>query len=409
MASAAAPAAGADVDTAAVPPSRPAFVEQGRSPVLEKAILDALKDEYRQGKAKGRGARRRAIRRFRKLTGHKGDVNSVAFDAQHIVSGSRDKTIKVWDRETGALVHTLTGHGDWVTSVALDGQHIVSGSEDKTIKVWRRPASDLASVGSMALQCAHTPLDVHFPALANQILLWGLAGLDAALCILLSTPPIDHDKLFLCHHVVSNPAAAPLVSILARFLGRPLADLVDPYTGRTVYESSAKPVKRAFDEQIELLGRYRAQPGIPAYASATCIVVKAEDLAGGAIDSEDDGGDSSSSNRVSVVLKFMKDPRTFAKEVESRTLDLDPSAVMPLVASYSEDDLRAAVARHDDRRFDGFPCMVALPFADRNLEQIYQSERLSFGASSVLLREIVENVAKMHEKGLVHGDIKPKK
>ena len=117
----------------------------------------------------------------------------------------------------------------------------------------------------------------------------------------------------------------------------------------------------------------------------------------------------SSSNRVSVVLKFMKDPRTFAKEVESRTLDLDPSAVMPLVASYSEDDLRAAVARHDDRRFDGFPCMVALPFADRNLEQIYQSERLSFGASSVLLREMVENVAKMHEKGLVHGDIKPKK
>ena len=67
----------------------------------------------------------------------------------------------------------------------------------------------------------------------------------------------------------------------------------------------------------------------------------------------------------------------------------------------------AAVARHDERRFDGFPCMVALPFADRNLEQIYQSERLSFGASSVLLREMVENVAKMHEKGLVHGDIKP--
>ena len=408
MASAAAPAAGADVDTAAVPPSRPAFVEQGRSPVLEKAILDALKDEHKQGKAKGRGARRRLIRRFRKLTGHKGSVYSVAFDAQHIVSGLDDKTIKVWDRETGALVHTLTGHEGWVTSVALDGQHIVSGSEDKTIKVWRRPASDLASVGSIALQCASAPHDAHFPALANQILLWGLAGLDAALSILLSTSPNDHDKLFLCHHVVSNPAAAPLVSILARFLGRPLADLVDPYTGRTVYESSAKPVKRAFDEQIELLGRYRAQPGIPAYASATCIVVKAEDLAGGASDSED-GGDSSSSNRVSVVLKFMKDPRTFAKEVESRTLDLDPSAVMPLVASYSEDELRAAVARHDDRRFDGFPCMVALPFADRNLEQIYQSERLSFGASTVLLREMVENVAKMHEKGLVHGDIKPKK
>ena len=33
---------------------------------------------------------------------------------------------------------TLTGHSNWVTSVAYspDGKHIVSGSYDSTVKVW---------------------------------------------------------------------------------------------------------------------------------------------------------------------------------------------------------------------------------------------------------------------------------
>ena len=114
-------------------------VEQGRSADLEQAILRALeKSSSGAGTftGKGSGARRRAIRRFRNLTGHEGDVLSVALDGQRIVSGSSDNTIKVWDLETGALLHTLTGHEGSVLSVALDGQRIVSGSQDNTVKVW---------------------------------------------------------------------------------------------------------------------------------------------------------------------------------------------------------------------------------------------------------------------------------
>ena len=100
------------------------------------------------------------------------------------------------------------------------------------------------------------------------------------------------------------------------------------------------------------------------------------------------------STEIPVVLKFMKDPRTFA-EVEARTLDLDPSAVMP---SWRPTRKTSSAPRRPPRRpaLRCFPCMVALPFADRNLEQIYQSERLAF-APRVLLREIVENVAKIRE------------
>ncbi len=55
-----------------------------------------------------------------------------------IVSGSGDKTIKVWDVSTGACLRTLQGHTDYVFSVCVspDGSKIVSGSGDKTIKVW---------------------------------------------------------------------------------------------------------------------------------------------------------------------------------------------------------------------------------------------------------------------------------
>ncbi|CCM05582.1 uncharacterized protein FIBRA_07810 [Fibroporia radiculosa] len=73
--------------------------------------------------------------------GHTGGVLSVAFspDGRHIVSGSRDNTIRVWDAQAGAqLLPAFDGHTSWVTSVAFspDGRYIVSGSFGGTIRVW---------------------------------------------------------------------------------------------------------------------------------------------------------------------------------------------------------------------------------------------------------------------------------
>ncbi|KAI5118071.1 hypothetical protein M0805_003660 [Coniferiporia weirii] len=75
------------------------------------------------------------------LTGHSGSVNSVAYspDGIHIVSGSADNTLRIWDSQTGsAMGEPLTGHSDWVRSVAYspDGRRIVSGSGDKTLRIW---------------------------------------------------------------------------------------------------------------------------------------------------------------------------------------------------------------------------------------------------------------------------------
>ena len=71
-------------------------------------------------------------------TGHAGPVYSVSYlpNGAHVVIGSRDKTIRIWDAESGAVVgEPLTGHTGWVYSVAYspDGHHIISGSGDRTI------------------------------------------------------------------------------------------------------------------------------------------------------------------------------------------------------------------------------------------------------------------------------------
>jgi WD40 repeat protein len=72
--------------------------------------------------------------------GHTHEINSVAFspDGARLLSGSADKTIKLWNATTGSLVRTLEGHSDMVTSVAFspDGAHVISGGLDKTVRLW---------------------------------------------------------------------------------------------------------------------------------------------------------------------------------------------------------------------------------------------------------------------------------
>ena len=67
-------------------------------------------------------------------------VRSVAFsaDGERILTGSDDKTARLWDAKTGAEIYALKGHTDPVTSVAFspDGARILTGSDDNTARLW---------------------------------------------------------------------------------------------------------------------------------------------------------------------------------------------------------------------------------------------------------------------------------
>ncbi|UCH95665.1 MAG: DUF4365 domain-containing protein [Candidatus Aminicenantes bacterium] len=72
--------------------------------------------------------------------GHKGHVTGVSVtpDGKRLVSGSYDKTLKLWDLESGRCLATFNGHTNTVYQVVPtpDGRRIVSGSDDSTVKVW---------------------------------------------------------------------------------------------------------------------------------------------------------------------------------------------------------------------------------------------------------------------------------
>ncbi|MDY7075908.1 MAG: NB-ARC domain-containing protein [Chloroflexota bacterium] len=77
---------------------------------------------------------------LRILKGHADPVNAVAVtpDGAQAISASKDGTLKVWDLETGQEICTLEGHTDEVKAVAVtpDGAWVVSASKDETLKVW---------------------------------------------------------------------------------------------------------------------------------------------------------------------------------------------------------------------------------------------------------------------------------
>jgi WD40 repeat protein len=59
------------------------------------------------------------------------------------LSGSLDKTLKLWDVAMGKEIRTFGGHTGFVSSVAFspDGRSALSGSWDRTLKLWDLTAS----------------------------------------------------------------------------------------------------------------------------------------------------------------------------------------------------------------------------------------------------------------------------
>lgn len=105
-------------------------------------------------------------------------------DNKRVITGSTDKTLKIWDLKTWAHLHTLSGHSNSVQSVAVtqDGNYAVSGSADRTVRIWDLIKNKLVStlvghtesVSSVSL----TPCNSYIvsASLDSSLRVWGLTS-----------------------------------------------------------------------------------------------------------------------------------------------------------------------------------------------------------------------------------------
>ncbi len=75
-------------------------------------------------------------------------VNCLTCDAQYIVCGILNKELAIYDRKSLDLVKSLQGHTDHIWSVDMNAKHVVSGSWDGSVKLWQRDTWNLCGTFS---------------------------------------------------------------------------------------------------------------------------------------------------------------------------------------------------------------------------------------------------------------------
>jgi WD40 repeat protein len=101
------------------------------------------------------GIERVRIGEVRRFLGHTAGVMSVLFspDNKLIISGSRDRSIRIWSSATGTVVQKLEGHeaGIWGLAITKDQRLLASCGPDKTVRIW-----DMASGKNLNVLHGHT-------------------------------------------------------------------------------------------------------------------------------------------------------------------------------------------------------------------------------------------------------------
>ncbi|VEN63023.1 unnamed protein product [Callosobruchus maculatus] len=107
-----------------------------------------------------------------------------------LASGSRDKTIRIWDVGAGVALFVLVGHDNWVRGLAFHpgGKFLVSASDDKTLRVW-----DLRNKRCMKVLDAHKHFCTSVGEYMKKLIYFDFSHRDNSCCIFFM---LDSHKCF---------------------------------------------------------------------------------------------------------------------------------------------------------------------------------------------------------------------
>ncbi|GMI37051.1 hypothetical protein TeGR_g11827 [Tetraparma gracilis] len=145
-------------------------------------------------------------------------------------------------------------------------------------------------------------------------------------------------------------------------------------------------IKEALQSRLLFMGRYQLQSGPPLHKSATCVVVNAEDF-------------NASEDYKQAFAKFNK-PAISKAEFST--------AVASFGINWTRDEFERQFARIDA---DGTRTVDEAEFIEFCKSVLdnggnRKSERPSTAEIGVLMKQVTEAVDHLHEKNLMHGDIK---
>jgi len=162
------------------------------------------------------------------LSGHSDSVGSIVFspDGTSLVSGSDDKTIKLWDMQTGGVVKTFQGHTKAVCSVSIsaDCTTIASGSRDDIIRLWNIQTGECHQITmqyDQVIQVFFSPLDpkLLISESGDKIWQWDIdsqkiVSKSDGCCIAFS---LDGTQLVVCNRSVVEVQSSDSKAIVAKF------------------------------------------------------------------------------------------------------------------------------------------------------------------------------------------------
>jgi serine/threonine protein kinase len=159
--------------------------------------------------------------------------------------------------------------------------------------------------------------------------------------------------------------------------------------------------------ELTFMGRFIIKSDHHEYKSATCVVFISTDIKGGM--------------KCPVALKFMKNAGEFEQERSSRLKLKGSDAadiskfVVDIRDSFDcshalfEQSLNGSSSFVINSKLQDYPSLIVMPAADRNLRAIMDNERITDPkALKRMFHEVLLAVKYMHDRGVIHGDIKPR-